>query len=317
MFHPEILKLRAWMRSPAMLSMHEALLRSDTRPQLAGNVFNVVSVPLTLLNYKLDPQQLNTVLPACLSLAATIRKIMHPATHRVFDRFSRGQIPKVFSTLQVSTLTYLHIQLINILNKALRAERYSRSTSMRSSMSSTPQTAAIPASGVAIVSHGTARPGAAIRVLTAAERKVLYHRVQAVMMVGVVQLCHFRVESGEGCLERAGRPSEWVEDIFRWLDNPGNGLLRFLQDCILQLKHNPTGAQQEVAPQWEAYARDNFEGRMLPGCCYLGCTNLTGVAEAALPMLRCGGCQRARYCGAACQRGAWLEGGHSIVCGRK
>lgn len=38
---------------------------------------------------------------------------------------------------------------------------------------------------------------------------------------------------------------------------------------------------------WERYAIDKFDGRLLPGCCYPGCTTLEGVSELALPMRFC------------------------------
>lgn len=38
----------------------------------------------------------------------------------------------------------------------------------------------------------------------------------------------------------------------------------------------------KVALTWEEYAREHFHGRLLPGCCNMGCTNLSGLSEAAL-----------------------------------
>ncbi|MEW5311910.1 MAG: hypothetical protein WDW38_003586 [Sanguina aurantia] len=70
------------------------------------------------------------------------------------------------------------------------------------------------------------------------------------------------------------------------------------------------------AQVWQGYAIKHFHGRLLSGCCHLGCTNLEGVCEAALPTLLCRGCRRVRYCSRACQRKAWVEGMHGMVCGR-
>lgn len=67
--------------------------------------------------------------------------------------------------------------------------------------------------------------------------------------------------------------------------------------------------------RWECFAFQHLEGRTLPGCSNWGCTNLAGISEAAMPTLLCNGCRRARYCSVACQRAAWVEGGHGEVCG--
>lgn len=75
--------------------------------------------------------------------------------------------------------------------------------------------------------------------------------------------------------------------------------------------------QKMRAQLWADYAiKHHFDGRLLPGCNNLGCTNLAGVTEAALPTLLCGGCRRVRYCGVACQENAWVAGGHGQVCGK-
>lgn len=78
-------------------------------------------------------------------------------------------------------------------------------------------------------------------------------------------------------------------------------------------KLHPTEALP-LRVEWERHAVANFSGRLLPGCCYLGCADVSGVSEAALATQLCGGCRRARYCSTRCQRAAWLEGGHSTVC---
>lgn len=75
-------------------------------------------------------------------------------------------------------------------------------------------------------------------------------------------------------------------------------------------------ASRREAAVWDAYALGRFHGRLLPGCSHLGCTNTSGVSEACLDTRLCSGCRRARYCSVACQRAAWVEGGHSDVCGR-
>lgn len=69
---------------------------------------------------------------------------------------------------------------------------------------------------------------------------------------------------------------------------------------------------------WEMCIGDytrRYEGRLLLGCCYLGCKNLSGPLDCILPTLLCSGCRRVRYCSEGCHRGDWASGGHSLVCG--
>lgn len=54
--------------------------------------------------------------------------------------------------------------------------------------------------------------------------------------------------------------------------------------------------------------------QVTPGCCNLSCTTLDGLSESTLKTQLCGGCKMARYCCVQCQKRAWLDGGHSIVC---
>lgn len=73
---------------------------------------------------------------------------------------------------------------------------------------------------------------------------------------------------------------------------------------------------QSTAVVWEELASGMFSGRMLSGCCNLGCIELSGAGESSLPTKLCSGFRRSRYCSIACQREAWLTGGHKLVCGR-
>lgn len=90
----------------------------------------------------------------------------------------------------------------------------------------------------------------------------------------------------------------------------------------LALPSNPAEWQPKsahftlAAESWDAYALEHFHGRLLPGCSYLCCTNMSGTSEQSLPTLLCGGCRRTRYCSISCQKATWLRGGHSSVCGR-
>lgn len=76
-------------------------------------------------------------------------------------------------------------------------------------------------------------------------------------------------------------------------------------------------SRQAVCMAFERYSLSHLQGRLLPGCCHPGCTNLSGGSEVAIKTLLCSGCRRSRYCSLGCQKVAWLAGGHSSVCGKQ
>lgn len=134
------------------------------------------------------------------------------------------------------------------------------------------------------------------------------HRLQTVTCLTLVQV--FRWASALPCLP--SKEGWWVYALRACDELPWQGL-RGLVTALLE-ESSLRIAQAEVNIMWERYAVENFQGRLLPGCCHQGCTNLTGVSEAALKTLLCGGCRKARYCCLECQKAAWLEGGHRLVC---
>lgn len=69
----------------------------------------------------------------------------------------------------------------------------------------------------------------------------------------------------------------------------------------------------KMAARWEEHALRSLQGRVLPGCSYWDCTNVSGFSEEALTTRLCSGCRRVCYCCMECQWGAWVEG-HREVC---
>lgn len=144
---------------------------------------------------------------------------------------------------------------------------------------------------------------------------VLKHQLTTILAVMLVELCMWRLEyEGTDTATSHDTPPEWWVTILKIYAStlPSRGL----QAVMTSLLGDSTGprAQSEVAAVWERFAVTHFNGRLLPGCCNLGCTNLSGVSEATLKTQLCGRCRGPRYCSTECQRSAWLEGGHSTVC---
>lgn len=145
------------------------------------------------------------------------------------------------------------------------------------------------------------------------------HHIQAVTMLSLLQLCE------SGCAMQHQQEEESGHE-FRLLDTLTAvsklsipklmPVVKLHMEQIIQMNYRFESDFRMAAAAWERHAVTNFHGRLLPGCCNLACSNLDGVSEAALPTQICGGCRKARYCCVECQRVAWVEGGHSIVCGK-
>lgn len=140
-------------------------------------------------------------------------------------------------------------------------------------------------------------------------------QLKSILLATVVQICHARV-GGKNVTK------EVAEDLYSWLA-PVMSVCQTqcveLRDLMNQLVAGTAPAtktpQTNMGILFGHHAREFFHGRMLPGCCHFGCSNLSGISEAGLHTQLCGGCRRARYCSVVCQKAAWLEGGHICVCG--
>lgn len=153
------------------------------------------------------------------------------------------------------------------------------------------------------------------------------HRVQVVIVLCLVQLaqCWLRWEERSNMARGSGKWLEGLLLLVSFLDKPELIALVTAQlarsppllSSTKTSNTRPRSPQEGVGAAWERYAAKRLDGRLLPGCCHLGCTNMGGAGEAALKTLLCSGCKRARYCSIGCQRAAWREGGHHIVCGKQ
>lgn len=146
--------------------------------------------------------------------------------------------------------------------------------------------------------------------------KVELLQLQAVTLLTLVQLCHMRVRLE---VEEVGAHnhelSEWWTKVISSVEKLDHPELRNLVlSCMSEDFIFGKRSSAEINLKWEQYAVAHLSGRILPGCCYVGCTNMCGGSEASLSTQLCFGCKRARYCNVECQRAAWREGGHSLVC---
>lgn len=137
---------------------------------------------------------------------------------------------------------------------------------------------------------------------------VLIHQLQACMVLTLVAIRRWRMEMN------SGYGPGWLADARQACEQlPWVGLKALVTPVMRAAKNVLPGT--ELGALWERYVVIHFNGRLTPGCCHRGCINLDGCSESALGTQLCGRCRRARYCCVGCQRAAWLERGHSSVCG--
>lgn len=138
------------------------------------------------------------------------------------------------------------------------------------------------------------------------------HQLQAITALTLVQLCLSRLDWGRrAAIAAPGEEiiKDWLETARSYMSSCNNVRLR--ETMLASLAGSCSATNFSLL--WERYAAAHLNGRLLPGCCNLGCTNLGGVSEETLKTLLCSRCRGARYCGEECQKAAWVNG-HSAVC---
>lgn len=147
------------------------------------------------------------------------------------------------------------------------------------------------------------------------EQAFLIFKLLSVTLVTLVQVCFWM----KSCDSLGSGLSEsdpgWLEFIIEKCGLLHNTCLRDTASSLLSgASLSQPGFCVEISLAWERFAVGHLHGRLLPGCCNLTCTSLSGVCEEGLSTMLCSGCRRARYCSVACQRAAWHKGRHSAVC---
>lgn len=293
-----ITRLLKFHHMPGSVWMQEACIRDEHTPICGVQVFHAVSLLQQPLIMSSKGMASPPMLLACISLAASIGKLMHnlevevewkPLQQQEEDKEEEQQGKEAKGDEAANKMEEeedsQHSGPLNTLQHQLR----STITAL--------DTLAIPACSRTTQHHR--------------------HKLQTVLLVTLVQVTHMCVSEdagGEGiCLLTR---KKMVKSELRGLGELGRGLSSILAALLQGDLPAWSRPWARVGLVWEQYALKHFNGRLLPGCCHLGCTNLDGVSEAALKTLLCSGCRRARYCSTECQRAAWIEGGHSILCGK-
>lgn len=317
-------RLRVWDVMPGSTAVLEMTLRQramtpdfDAYIATYTAVFNLS----TLFQNKGTP-------PSChaqLSLLATVHKLLllsTPSDNCVPPRSSTTQ-----GHLSLQHLSFTHISLCALLSAVCeRAQKESTQKRSATGVASNGQTTTRSHTAA----HSATTGGSSSSSSTSSSRSTGCelasvaaqgsHQLQALVVMVLVWLSNVRARVvGQG----GGGPDRLSAQCSGWEAKVGehNTELACLASKLLlppqSGKRMPAtaGFKQECAG-WNTYALKHFHGRLLPGCSHLRCTNMSGISEETLKTLLCSGCRRVRYCSAACQRAAWVGGGHSAVCGK-
>lgn len=324
--------LASWYVKPGWASVTEMLYRGKQRANcldiITVVVLSVARAPfLMLLSTKHAP-----TLRGRVSLAGTVRKLLwpylqlHGARPQTCGECQRLPLSTCSDELQwdegqrKNHLLHVAIRLLPVLDAAVSAlNKVCVSNHMNCSSSEHDDSTRGQASN-----HNTHVETKATRLHLGGPQQrshelvhSLLHQLQAVSLVTVVQVCRWRMECERtSCTNQHSTPY-WLASVRQTCEHLHNQDLKVLMASMLSEKASSTPQSQlKMSVDWERYAVAHFHGRLLPGCCHLGCTNLDEVSEAAVKTQLCSGCKGARYCSVECQRAAWREGGHSAVCGQ-
>ncbi|MEW5305313.1 MAG: hypothetical protein WDW36_007862 [Sanguina aurantia] len=309
---PEYAALNAWCAMPGWAAVTELLQRGEHPADHFLEASNAALSAYKCLNLTYgtrDPAMLREK----ISLAATVRKLVWP-----FMRHHQRQ--PVPDAQRNRSLAAEVAPLLDALVKGVMALQYAVQDGIEYISTGTGGIGDAASSSGWRMGQVAASPGQHGAGQDLALPRHLLHQLQAVALVTLVQASVWRMRT-EGLVGNALRVAtpDWLTNVLTVVERlPNEGLKQVAMSMLREsLFRPPQQTPLDVGVRWERYAVVHFHGRLLPGCCNLDCSNLSGLSEAALGTLLCGGCKRARYCSVACQRAGWRVGGHSTVCGKQ
>lgn len=293
--------LMHWPSSAGWGALLEALickqLFADSTQEIT-HAIKLVGQVSTCLQNPIDPAQLHTM----ISLFATFRKLLQPMVSPDTSQLLQLRL-RMHATEQTEFPPWLHTnkqQIITGLVSTVISFNKLNSTSNVSNNGLIYTTDCTNDSSTAAIS----RPQAQLHTFSC---DVMLHQLQANIFLTLFQMSLFYsiddLPDLKSCrdAQRACCQLPWVT-------------LRGLAGALFEKGGSFVPRRQQSAV-WERYAVIHLQGHLTVGCCHFGCTNMDGMSEAMLRTKLCGGCRRARYCSARCQKVAWVNGGHKAVWG--
>ncbi|MEW5302803.1 MAG: hypothetical protein WDW36_005550 [Sanguina aurantia] len=306
---PELLRLHRWSRLHCTAAVLEACLRDTHRPPTAHQACLAAVVATRALASLCRPPRFGRALDLCQRVPAAPqggqRQQRQQQPPLVGEWFAGKEVVRAKEPLveaQASELMAASVVAITTIHRTMQALR----TALQAAHGDPADAALV---SLAPAAPATGSRSAASSVGPADELRLhisQLHQVTAILLQGLVALCQWRVGSGGVVDQGMGTTVAWLTAN---CGDVGAGLLAVATSALrapLPLCGS-TRALQGLA--WELYAQACFHGRLVAGCCNLACSDMGGASEAGLKTRLCGGCRRARYCGAECQAEAWREGG--------
>lgn len=309
---PVLSSLREYHHLPGSIVMLEASLRGRHKCTTADQLHTAICSISSTLNLLYGSQQQAT-LPACISLAATLHKLMVVYLHKTAaardqDLHLHGHKVWVWSEARATGASSAPAACAAIYNSSnvdgqLHSIMY-RQQRLIIALEAHKLLTSVQHLGANSASHSNDKPSSS----NPPARVHQLHQLQSVLLMGMVQICHER-------LLHARQPQpRWYKALLLSLGALSSNLTEVMTVLLPNAKILMNITEPRSQRVWEWYAVSHFHGRLVPGCCYLGCTNLSGVSEAGLKTQLCSGCGRTRYCSVECQKAAWLHGDHKILC---
>lgn len=333
--NPDLHTMNTWAHQPGTVNALEALLRGGSFGLRTSSALKIMIPTVRLLSVASASQD-PTILPACISLAATVQKMLYRSTHVQFPnpsasrRQERRQALDVDDPENVSSLESAQFLIEALLHGIMTLDRatdlfppgspglsnYRNSSldevtgSRESQGDNSPSEHARLFAETHILS-GVGNQISACGVVLypfASRRALLGYQLQVVLLASLVPLCHLRVFSGEE------DPVPWLSKVSQEIGSLKSRLAAVGTMLLSERVFSSIVGEKLVQLSLERFGSAVFRGRIVPGCCNLGCENLQGPSEASVRTWLCAGCRRARYCSLECQRNAWDS--HRNVCGR-
>lgn len=262
---------------------------------------------------------------ACVSLAATLRKLLQPHNCIVGPLWLEREDEQ--QSLQLYCDIAGEIALLQEYVACVPADAcgYSGGERGSGSLGSSKPCCCSNSKGSACVSQaGTVEQSSYCHSESGSSRPVsTWARLRVLLNMSLARLSVYRLVDascsdssggGSGPISAKNEMGTLLIQASEHLCGPDSPFSEGICEAAVYEETSVSDARQ--AGMWERFAAAWPGGRLLPGCSYLGCTNLQGVSEAALPTRLCSGCRRVRYCSDVCQRAAWSKGGHMLVCGK-
>lgn len=262
--------------------MLEASVRDVERTKILSEACKAMHWMMSNLLISCKSQHSATI-PACISLAATVRKLIWISLQPAAGVTQLQQRHSHYQPNQQEEQLQERVRLARLVNHCMVVIQALDQLKLCAGLKE------VPVSSRSKLQHASNNMPT---VISSPSGRGALHRLETVILVNWVQLdCH-SVFSGQGLSQRHVHPS--VHDALHRLGTLSDGLndaVRTVLQATAEEEITPTsearidsGCQDSV---WERYALTHFHGRLLPGCCYLDCTNLGGVSEEALTTQLC------------------------------